>query len=500
MRTLAFALAITATLPATALHAQAPATAEAPRSRGSAIADHPRVREATELLDIWFESILEYEDAPGISVGVVQDQDMVWANGYGFADVEARRPASPETLYSICSISKLFTSIGVMQLRDQGWLRLDDPVSRHLPWFRIHERYEGGAPVRIEGLLTHSAGLPRESAFPYWSEPDFRFPTREEVRTKVAEQATLYPAERWYQYSNLGLTLAGEVVAAVANTSFDEYIRTNILDPIGMRHTTTDIPADQRGRGLATGYGRRMGGANRDVVPFYTVNGIAPAAGFASNVIDLARFASWQFRLLKDGGNEVLDANTLREMQRVHWTDPDLGSPRGLGFGIWRDGDDTFVGHGGSCPGYQTQLTLHPKERIATIVMINAMGVNPSMLATRTWRVMAPALKAAASDTARTERPTREGPSLDPYLGYYRGFWGDAAVIRWQGELAILSLPTENPLNAITRLRHVEGHTFERVRTGEEIPGEEIIFEVGPDGRAVSLSRNDQVMRRIVRE
>jgi CubicO group peptidase (beta-lactamase class C family) len=458
---------------------------------------HPRVREAMHLLDTWLQAKLEYDDIPGISVGVVHDQDLVWSAGYGYADVAARRPATPETIYSICSISKLFTAIAVLQQRDAGRLRLDDPVSQHLPWFRIEERYEGGAPVRIEGLLTHSSGLPRESAFPYWSGPDFRFPTREEMQARVAEQSTLYPAERWYQYSNLGLSLAGEVVMATVDMSFDAYVRANILDPLGMKHTTTDIPAAERGRGLATGYGRRMPGAKRDALPFYTVNGIAPAAGFASNVVDLARFASWQFRLLRDGGSEILDANTLREMQRVHWTDPDLGSPYGLGFSIWREGGDTFVGHGGSCPGYQTQLALHPSDRIAAIAMVNATGVSAGAIANRAYRIMAPALERAAADTSATRKQEAPAVPLEPYFGYYRGFWGDAAVLQWEGQLAILSLPTDNPLDAITRLRHVEGHTFERVRTGEEIPGEEITFEIGPDGRATRMVRNSNPMVRV---
>lgn len=468
----------------------------APAAAQDVAAPHPRVEEATHLLATWLQSRLEDLDIPGISIGVVHDQDLIWSAGFGFADVERRVPATPSTIYSICSISKLFTSIAVMQQRDADRLRLDDPVSQHLPWFTIEETYEGGSPVRIEGLLTHSAGLPREADFPYWSGPDFRFPSRDEVKATVASQSTLYASERWYQYSNLGLTLAGEVVAEVSGVPYDAYVRTNILQPLGLDHTTSEIPAAEKGKRLATGYGRRMHGAHRDVLPFYTVNGIAPAAGFASTVEDLARFASWQFRLLEHGGSEVLDANTLREMQRVHWMDPDLRSPRGLGFGIWRDEDETFVGHGGSCPGYQTMLQLHPDDRIATIAMVNATGVDASHLADVAYDVMAPALKAAEADTLQATKPPQRG-DFEPYLGLYRGFWGDAAVIVWEGELAIVSLPTDDPLDAITRLRRTGDHTFRRVRTGEDVPGEEIVFEVDANGRAVRFIRNSNPMERV---
>lgn len=312
----------------------------------------------------------------------------------------------------------------------------------------------------------------------------------------MAGQATLYPAERWYQYSNLGLTLAGEIVAATSGMPYDAYVRARVLEPLGMNSTSPEIPAAEKGKRLATGYGRRMHGAQRDVLPFYTVNGIAPAAGFASTVEDLARFASWQFRLLEKGGTEVLDANTLREMQRVHWTDPDLDSPRGLGFAIWRDAGDTFAGHGGSCPGYQTMLTMHAKDRIASIMMVNATGVDAGMLAMRAYRIMAPALK-AARDTAPDAARDSSAAALAPYMGYYRGFWGDAAVLVWEGQLAFVTLPSDDPIAALTRLRRSGDHTFRRIRPDEDVPGEEIVFALGADGRAVRFIRNSNPMERV---
>jgi CubicO group peptidase (beta-lactamase class C family) len=470
-----------------------PAEAAAARTNGH-LADHPRVVEARHLLETWLASRIEYQDIPGLSAAIVHDQELIWSGGLGYADVASKTQASAQTIYSICSISKLFTAIAVMQQRDAGRVRLDDPVAKHLPWVTIEQKYPDAPPVRVEGLLTHSSGLPRESDFPYWSAPDFRFPSRDEIKKRVAEQQTLYPSERWFQYSNLGLTLAGEVVSAVSGQAYDAYVRQHILEPLGLAATTPEIPATEKGKRLATGYGRRMQGAHRDVVPFYEVHGIAPAAGFASTAEDLARFASWQFRLLDKGGKEVLDANTLREMQRVHWVDPNWRATWGLGFSISRDGQDTFVGHGGSCPGYQTQLTLHPKDRVATIVMSNASGVDVSMLANRAYRIMGPALKRAAADT--TARKPADA-SLEPYLGYYRGFWGDATVIRWEDGLAVVSLPTEDPVAAIERLRKTGDHTFARVRTEDESLGEEFAFEIGADGKATRFVRHSNAMTRI---
>lgn len=122
----------------------------------------PRVAEALHLLDLWVEARRDWDRIPSVVVGVVHDQTLVWAKGYGYAHVAARAPASPSTIYSICSISKLFTGISVMQLRDRGVLSLADPVTKHLPWFDQRWPDAQAPPVTIEGLLTHSAGLARE--------------------------------------------------------------------------------------------------------------------------------------------------------------------------------------------------------------------------------------------------------------------------------------------------------------------------------------------------
>lgn len=452
------------------------------------LSDDPRVASALKLLELWLDSQCAYEQIPGISMGVVHDQELLWSQGFGYADLERKTQATPQTIYSICSISKLFTSIAVLQLRDQGLLRLDDHVGKHLPWFTIKQAYPDGPPVTIQGILTHSSGLPRESDFPYWSGPDFPFPTREQIIERLSSQETLYPGDTYYQYSNLGLTLAGEIVAQVSGQPYAEYVKENILDPLGLSDTRPELPERRRGSRLATGYGAFTRDGIRMKQPFFQAKGIAPAAGFSSTVEDLARFASWQFRLLESGDKEVLHANTLREMHRVHWLNPDWETTRGLGFGVWRSKDKTFVGHGGSCPGYRTRLTLQPKEKIATIFMANALGINTSMYAQRAYDIVAPAIADALKSPDTGKQPD---PALSKYTGTYSDepWGGETAVLIWKGELAMFNFPTDDPLEGLVKLMHVEGNRFRRIRDDEEL-GEEIVFEVGSDGKVVRLKRH----------
>ncbi|MFP3941834.1 MAG: serine hydrolase domain-containing protein, partial [Thermoanaerobaculia bacterium] len=470
----------------------------------------------------------------------------LWSGAYGLADREADTSATPETVYSICSISKLFTALSVLQLRDAGELALADPVGEHLPWFTITQAYPDGPPVTLWGLLTHSSGLPRESDFPYWSAPEFDFPTREEIRRRLGEQETLYPAERHYQYSNLGLTLAGEVVAEVSGRPYAEYVRDELLDPLGLADTRPEMPDPADEPRLATGHGSpTRQGAREPVTPFHA-EGVAPAAGFSSTALDLARFASWQLRILESGGDAVLDGDTLREMQRVQWLEPDWETARGLGFGVYRVNETTFTGHSGSCPGYRSTVWIQPEDRIGAAVLANASGVSTERFVRRAHEIVAAAVAEAEGEECpdegeaaeaedgetpepddgpadRTARDTggrnpetggqgegdgseagapAEGPSdLERFAGTYslQPWHGEAVVLPWKDGLAMVGLPTNDPLGDLEELRRVEpegGNTFRRVRDDGEL-GETVVFEEDEDGRVVAFVQHSNRYPRV---
>jgi CubicO group peptidase (beta-lactamase class C family) len=444
----------------------------------------PRVAQALTLMRTWLEAERAYDHIPGISAAIVSDQRVLWSGGYGYADLSRQAPATANTIYSICSISKLFTSIATMQLRDAGKLRLDDPVSKHLSWFSIKQTYPEREPITIEGILTHSAGLPRESEWPYWTGPDFPFPTHDQIVAKINEQETLYPAEQYFQYSNLGLSLAGEIVAAKSGLPYGEYVTKNLLQPLGLTSTSPEMPEAEKGKRLAAGYGKFGRNTERAPLAFFQARGIAPAAGYASTAEDLARFAMWQFKNLATNGKTVLAANTLREMYRPHFVDPNGTTMYGLGFSNWRSGDKGFVGHGGSCPGYQTYLLMRPEERIAAVSMTNAVDANARNLAQRMYDIVAPAILASRKDTSA--KPKAPDPTVAAYVGTYEGtFGGETAVLSWDGSIATLSLPTDDPMRALTKWRKTGTHTFRRVRPDDEL-GETIRFEMGPDGKAAA--------------
>lgn len=301
------------------------------------------------------------------------DQERLWSNGWGMKRPAENKEATPNTLYSVYSISKLFTSVAAMTLWEEGKLELNDRVGEHLSWFALEER-QSGLPLTLESLLTHSSGLPRESDYPYWSPPNFDFPDRQEIREWIHSQRSLYPSQRYFQYSNLGLTLVGRIVAATSDTTYAAYVQDEVLAPLNLASTSPSLPWDSER--MATGFSATTRSGDRAPVPSFQADGLAPAAGYASSVLDLTELASWQFRLLEEGGEEVLKAPTLQKMHNVHWADPDWDVHWGLGFSVWQADGETYVGHGGSCPGFRSHLALRPDTKLGAGFAANANGTD----------------------------------------------------------------------------------------------------------------------------
>lgn len=433
------------------------------------------------LIESWLQGQRAYDRIPGLSAALVHDQQLLWSGASGYADVEQREPARADTIYGICSISKLFTGIAVMQLRDQGKVKLDDPVSKLLPWFNIELAHDGSPEITLEGMLTHSSGLPRESESPYWMGPDFPFPTQSEIREKLGTQATLYPSSLYYQYSNLGLTLAGEIVEEHSGQPYEAFIRDHVLTPMGLVDTDTGFPTDAREPRIATGYSFPGRDGKILTVPRYDARGITPAAGFASTALDLAKFASWQFRVRAGSRDPVLSSNTLKEMQRVHWMDWDWDTSWGLAFGIYRKDDRTLTGHGGSCPGFNTRIYIDPLSLTGAVVMANRNNANVNSYASVMLDIL------AANGTAE-ETGGSNTPDLAEYVGSFdvRPWSGEDMVFKWKDGLAIISLPTMDPLGDLQLLRWVEGDVFRTVRSDDQ-PGHEVAFMRDESGQVSHL-------------
>ena len=445
----------------------------------SSLADKLEVSSGIRLMETWVKSEIEYNNLPGLSVGIIFDQDLIWSKGFGFADVDKKTPMTPQTIFRIASVTKLFTCTAIMQLRDQGKLQLDDPVEKYLSWFKIKNRFPDAPAITIRQLMTHTSGLPREAAFPYWT--DHKFPTLDQIMETLPNQETTYPSETKWKYSNLGMAILGQIVVAASGQDYETYIQNHILKPLEMNNTSVYLTNEQR-KQMATGYGRRLPDGTRQVMEVTDYNGISPAASISSNIEDLAKFAALQFSDGNLGNRQILKISTLREMQRVHWLQPNWKSGWGLGFSIWQRDEKTFVGHAGWVAGYRTQLLLCPEDKIGVIVMSNAEDGSPSFFANKIFDVVAPAIKKVTEPPAKI---AGFNPEWKKYVGKYSDpFAWEYEVMALNNKLVLYGFsypPDENPNDDIIELTPEGKNTFRM--TGENGNGELLIFETDSNDR-----------------
>ena len=390
--------------------------------------DDPEMKGAERLFESWILGQIAYRNLPGVAVGVVHDQDLVWAKGFGYADMNARTPMTPATLFRMASHSKLFTATAIMQLRDAGKIHLDDMVSTYLPWFRIQPANADDPGITVEELLTHSSGLPREAGA-HWTEQSF--PDAEGIQTFSKEHAAIYPPEVRFKYSNLAFTIAGMVVETVSGERWADYVQHHIFDPLRM----TSSSVDKDVAGMATGYGKRMPDGSRAKMPFVDARAMGPATGITSNVEDMARFVSLQFRQGKPGGSQILSTGALRIMHRVRMLENNWQSGNAIGFAVRRERDKIYVGHGGSYFGYKTQTYMQMDPKVGVIVLTNGDDSNPAEIAMRLIQSVGEAVAKAGAEPAKS---VAWDPAWSRFSGKYRNVGGEVEVVELNKRLVTI--------------------------------------------------------------
>ncbi|WP_309606326.1 serine hydrolase domain-containing protein [Phenylobacterium sp.] len=458
----------------------------APAVGPTSIAAAPDVLAAERLFSAWMEGQIAYRGLPGVAVGVVSDQQLVWFKGFGYADIKANRPVTASTRFRMASNSKLFTAIAIMQLREDGKLRLDDPVVKYLPWFKARTAGSDDGPITIEQLLSHSSGLQREAG-DHWE--SLSFPTASEVEHLYPErQAAFAPATRW-KYSNLAFTVAGRVVETVSGETWADYLQKHIFDPLGMTESSVDKNVPE----LTAPYGRRMPDGTREILPFIDSRGMAAATGLTSDVNDMAKFMSAQFRRGPRGGSQIVSSGSWREMLRVRSVDETWTSGSGLGFDVKRVKDRTYIGHGGGYLGNTTQTLIQLDDKVGVIVLTNTNDSNPSDIANQ---LMATVGQVVATASKPKTAPVAWNPAWARFAGLYRGRWGDQQVVLLNDRLAIIAPNAPNLDNPVTLDPVGEGRFRYGAPTGGSAIGEIVSFaEVA--GRPMRMTVGDTWVDRV---
>jgi CubicO group peptidase (beta-lactamase class C family) len=310
------------------------------------------------------------EDGVGsISAGVVVGNDVVWANGFGWADIEKQTPADKETIYRTGSISKSFTAVLIMQMVEKGYFKLDDAVEKYFPEINnLADRPEGAKPITFRHLASHTSGLSREPNLKgAASGPISQW--EDKILASIPRTSYLSLPEVKYSYSNIGFGILGLAVSRAAGTPFMDLVQEHIFNPLGMT-SSFFILTDYHVPHLAMGYLKRGDGTLNAEFPAKEHAGRGykvPNGGIYSTVGDLAKFVA---AMTGASSARIFSEETRNEILRRQT--PEEGGGYGLGFSIRTDEDGfTSVGHGGSVAGYNASMVFHPESKIGVVIFRN---------------------------------------------------------------------------------------------------------------------------------
>jgi CubicO group peptidase (beta-lactamase class C family)/D-alanyl-D-alanine dipeptidase len=389
--------------------------------------------EAVKRLDAFIQNEVKNKDLPALSVALVDDQTVVWARGYGFADPKAKTPATADTIYRVGSVSKLFTDLAVMQLVERGALDLDAPITRVLPDFKPVNPFD--KQITLRQLMCHHAGLVREPPVGSYFDPDE--PSLAKTVQSLNRTELVYEPEKRLKYSNAGLAVVGFVLEETQKQAYPRYVQRVVLDPIGMKHSALE-PDPGVTKNLARAVMWTYDGREFSV-PTFTL-GENPAGGLFTSVNDLSLFLKFLFAGGKGLDGAVLKPETLEEMYKPLYAKPDDVRSFGLGFIVNKLDGHRRVGHGGAVYGFSTELDALPDDKLGVVVVTSRDVSNAvtSHVADEVLRQML-AVKAKKPLPAIEETAPLKAEDARKLAGKYKS--GDKALelVEHDGRLWLLS-------------------------------------------------------------
>ena len=339
-------------------------------------------------IDRFAEQLRDDFDVPGLAVAIVKDDDLVLAKGFGIRKLGESHPVDEHTLFGIASISKSFTALALGMLVDAGKLHWDDPVTKHLPSFQLHDAY-ATREITILDLLVHRIGLATVSGGTLWYGSDLE---RQEVVERIQYLKPVSSFRSMYAYQNITYLVAGEIVQALTGCSWDEYVSHHIFKPLGMHTSNTSITDPETGSNVAQPHARVEG--KLQAVAQRNYDNVGPAASINTCVIELAAYVRLLLNSGKFQGKQLYTTEIARDLLTPHtlipFTDeypdalnhliPQFHNAYALGWVIQDAYGQKKVSHSGGIDGLRSLLTMIPQQNLGIVVFTNDEGPNPWLL------------------------------------------------------------------------------------------------------------------------
>lgn len=333
-----------------------------------------------------YKEYAEKNHFPGIAFGIVVDGQLVYSGNIGYTDIEKKIPVTSASVFRIASMSKSFTAMAILKLRDEGRLRLDDPAYLYLPEMaKLRYLTVDSSPITIRNLLTHGAGFPEDNP---WGDRQLADTDKELAALIESEVSFSNPPGLEYEYSNLGFALLGRIVTKVARKPYQQYIRENIWRPLGMKTTEWEY-ANVAPEKLAHGYRWLYEKWNEETLLHDKADGSWGAmGGMLTSIDEFSRYmalhiSAWPPSNVNDNG--PIKRSSIREMHypwRFNGLNPQFAYSDGrkcatasayaYGLGWLRDCEGrVYIGHGGGLPGFGSHWRIMPEYGIGVVSFAN---------------------------------------------------------------------------------------------------------------------------------
>lgn len=326
------------------------------------------VRRVEEVIDPVMCRFMHQYKLPGMAVGIVHRRKLIYVRGFGVRAVTEREPITPDTLFNMASVSKLFVAAAVMRLAEAGKLDLDAPLVKYLPYFTL--KGEGIDKITIRQILSHQSGLPLGSVRLQNRQPSGSGTLEQYVRDLRTEILAAAPGKEW-RYSNMGFNVLGEVISKVSGLPFEDYVKKNILDPLGMYRSTfrrnTIVPEM-----LSLPH---VQPANKEITPIRSGDcSHAPSCSLYSNIREMAKWAGAVLHKERFRKSHIMKPSSFASLL-IPQRQTGLGGTEafiGLGWFLGQYRGHRIMGHSGHVLGYKTHFMVLPDDAAAIIILINA--------------------------------------------------------------------------------------------------------------------------------
>lgn len=436
-------------------------------------------------LDAYIEQARKDWEVPGLAVAVVKDDKVVLSKGYGTKKIGIEDLIDNQTLFAIASNSKAFTAAALSILVDEGKVRWDDRVTKHLPWFRLHDPL-ASSDIRVSDLLCHRSGLGTFSGDLLWWGTDY---SPREILERSAHLEPTAPFRAKYGYSNLMFLAAGEVIEAASGKSWTEFVESRILRPLEMHRTITSVrdlvSKDNFAQPHKTWLDRS------EPIPWMNWDGMAAAGGIISSADDMSKWLRLQLRNGQMSSDQpaIYSRPVAHDTWQAHTPIPISLAPSarypsthfrayGLGWALSDYKGFKVVGHGGGYDGMYSQVLMVPEQKLGVVVLTNSMTSIGNLLV---YRVLDKFLGGDDHDWSQENlkqfrksreefqqridkaitpvaKETKPSHPLADYTGEFRcPMYGDASITLEDGQLVLRLKPYEA---LIADLEHLHYDTF----------------------------------------